>query len=193
MATQNPPICLNDGVIPDTVKKIDVPKTKIPYSNTLNKHKRAGSTGTTGDESYTTDSEDEEKEESSYEHVNIVCNGMFTYHDDENDLKKKGKNPLELSETTMDHHLKDKISWETLSSSESSSDSTKDFTEIGVDKNELINRLQEELRLAQNELKLRDEEIVRLTRIRTDVEAEIEDLTASLFQVCIMNNYYNEI
>lgn len=46
-----------------------------------------------------------------------------------------------------------------------------------------FSRLQNELRDAHQELKLRDEEVVRLSRIRQDVEAELEDLTASLFQV----------
>ncbi|CAH0769465.1 unnamed protein product [Bemisia tabaci] len=43
-------------------------------------------------------------------------------------------------------------------------------------------RLQDELRRANEELKLRDEEVTRLSRIRQEVEAELEDLTASLFQ-----------
>lgn len=43
-------------------------------------------------------------------------------------------------------------------------------------------RLQDELKKAHEELKLRDEEVTRLSRIRKEVEAELEDLTASLFQ-----------
>uniref|UniRef100_A0A0A9YQ53 Guanine nucleotide exchange factor for Rab-3A n=1 Tax=Lygus hesperus TaxID=30085 RepID=A0A0A9YQ53_LYGHE len=43
-------------------------------------------------------------------------------------------------------------------------------------------RLQDELRKAHDELKLRDEEVSRLTRIRSEVESELEELTASLFQ-----------
>ncbi|XP_076273781.1 guanine nucleotide exchange factor for Rab-3A-like isoform X1 [Rhynchophorus ferrugineus] len=43
-------------------------------------------------------------------------------------------------------------------------------------------RLQDELRQANRLLKLRDEELARVNRIRLDVEAELEDLTASLFQ-----------
>lgn len=43
-------------------------------------------------------------------------------------------------------------------------------------------RLEEELRKANETLKLRDEEVSRLSRIRADVEAELEELTASLFQ-----------
>lgn len=44
-------------------------------------------------------------------------------------------------------------------------------------------RLEEELKKANETLKLRDEEVSRLSRIRADVEAELEELTASLFQV----------
>jgi len=44
-------------------------------------------------------------------------------------------------------------------------------------------RLQEELKSAHQELLLRDEEVARLSRIREQVEAELEELTASLFQV----------
>jgi len=44
-------------------------------------------------------------------------------------------------------------------------------------------RLEEELKKANETLKLRDEEVSRLSRIRADVESELEELTASLFQV----------
>lgn len=50
-------------------------------------------------------------------------------------------------------------------------------------KEQAFARLQNELKEAHQELKLRDEEVSRLSRIRQDVEAELEDLTASLFQV----------
>ncbi|XP_050429679.1 guanine nucleotide exchange factor for Rab-3A-like [Adelges cooleyi] len=43
-------------------------------------------------------------------------------------------------------------------------------------------RLEEELRKANETLKLRDEEVSRLNRIRSDVESELQELTASLFQ-----------
>merc|ERR1712240_714106 len=41
---------------------------------------------------------------------------------------------------------------------------------------------QEELTQAQSELKLKEEQVLKLSRIRDDVERELEDLTASLFQ-----------
>ncbi|KAF4529249.1 hypothetical protein B566_EDAN017707 [Ephemera danica] len=46
-----------------------------------------------------------------------------------------------------------------------------------------VERLGEQLTVARQELRLRDEEVARLSRIRTEVEAELEELTASLFQV----------
>lgn len=52
-------------------------------------------------------------------------------------------------------------------------------------KEQAFARLQEELRKAHQELKLKDEEVSRLTRIREDVERELEELTASLFQVML--------
>lgn len=38
------------------------------------------------------------------------------------------------------------------------------------------------MQLAGKELKVKDEEVTRLSRIRQDVEAELQELTASLFQ-----------
>ncbi|XP_043473340.1 guanine nucleotide exchange factor for Rab-3A-like [Leptopilina heterotoma] len=49
-------------------------------------------------------------------------------------------------------------------------------------KEQAVAKLQEELKRAHEELKLKDEEVSRLSRIRQDVEAELEELTASLFQ-----------
>lgn len=55
---------------------------------------------------------------------------------------------------------------------------------LSVDKR-LFGRLQEELTQAQSLLKLKEEQVVKLSRIRDDIEGEMEDLTASLFQVII--------
>jgi GDP/GTP exchange factor Sec2p. len=57
-----------------------------------------------------------------------------------------------------------------------------DRTVAGV-KEQAFARLQEELSKAHQQLRLRDEEVNRLSRIREEVEAELEELTASLFQV----------
>ncbi|XP_076683366.1 guanine nucleotide exchange factor for Rab-3A isoform X4 [Andrena cerasifolii] len=49
-------------------------------------------------------------------------------------------------------------------------------------KEHAVAKLQDELKKAHEELKLKDEEVTRLSRIKQDVEAELEELTASLFQ-----------
>ena len=74
-----------------------------------------------------------------------------------------------------------------------------DRTVAGV-KEQAFARLQEELSKAHQELRLRDEEVNRLSRIREEVEAELEELTASLFQVCtitrrslVCNRYCSEL
>jgi guanine nucleotide exchange factor for rab-3A len=45
-----------------------------------------------------------------------------------------------------------------------------------------LTRLEQELKKSQQNLKLKDEEIAKLSRIRTQVESELEDLTVSLFE-----------
>ena len=50
----------------------------------------------------------------------------------------------------------------------------------------LFGRLQAELTQAQSQLELKEEQIVKLSRIRDDIEGEMEDLTASLFQVILV-------
>jgi len=50
-------------------------------------------------------------------------------------------------------------------------------------KDRVIDRLETLLHTANQELRLKDEEVARLTNLRTEVEAELEELTASLFQV----------
>ena len=57
---------------------------------------------------------------------------------------------------------------------------------LSVDKR-LFGRLQDELNQAQSQLKVKEEQVVKLSRIRDDVEREMEDLTASLFQVKRLN------
>ncbi|KAG9475706.1 hypothetical protein GDO78_003881 [Eleutherodactylus coqui] len=47
--------------------------------------------------------------------------------------------------------------------------------------------LRDELLKAQKELKLRDEECERLSKVREQLEQELEELTASLFEVQLDN------
>jgi Rab-3A-interacting protein len=49
-------------------------------------------------------------------------------------------------------------------------------------KEQAYHKMLSELKRAQNELKLRDEEVAKLSRIREEVESELEDLTVSLFE-----------
>lgn len=182
------------------------------YSSLVNKHthKRAGSTGTTGDESYTTDEEDnvesEEPECSIKDHVTSklfnhdhndfgLISDISTITDkvervsamhrnssdssvysdlglekcvDEIDLAYAGKNRHESDEGDCKGASGDPADW---------SRSVVEAKEIA------FARLQQDLKIAHQELRLRDEEVSKLSRIRQDVESELEDLTASLFQV----------
>jgi len=61
------------------------------------------------------------------------------------------------------------------------SDSASFTSYLAVDR-QVFGKLQEELTSAQSELRLKEEQVTKLSRIRDDVEAELEDLTASLFE-----------
>ena len=61
-------------------------------------------------------------------------------------------------------------------------DSSKKKSINSPEKRVSVEELQSALQSMQNKLLLKDEEIARLSRIREDVEAELEDLTASLFE-----------
>ena len=47
-----------------------------------------------------------------------------------------------------------------------------------------LDKLQAELKAAHVQLEAKEEQVAKLSRIRDEVEAELEELTASLFQVC---------
>lgn len=63
----------------------------------------------------------------------------------------------------------------------------KSVTEV---KEHAFTKLEEELQHAREILKLRDEEVTRLSRIKDDMETEIQELTASLFQVAYIRVAY---
>ena len=65
----------------------------------------------------------------------------------------------------------------TCQSTMSLSNTTTDFA-----KSEPFLKLEAELENAQKELQLKEEEVIKLSRIRDDVESEMQELTASLFQ-----------
>ena len=54
----------------------------------------------------------------------------------------------------------------------------------------LVLRLQEELTAAKAVLENKDEQIDKLSKIRDAVESELQELTASLFQVLETTNYF---
>lgn len=73
-----------------------VPKS-TGYVSIINKHRRAGSTGTTGDESTTTDDDNEDRE--NKDEVDFKeTNGMYEYEEELKDELKNGENIEELLE-----------------------------------------------------------------------------------------------
>ncbi|XP_018573257.1 uncharacterized protein LOC108912503, partial [Anoplophora glabripennis] len=185
-----------------------VPKT---VGNLL-KHKRAGSTGTTGDESYTTDEEDNvDIDEPDITIRDHVTRKLFNDHDPgtfgsfsdiatitdkvrhlgvmhRNSSDSSVYSDLGIEKCTDELAAYDEISGYEMKDNDSDTKSGAsgdqiDWSRSVVEvKEQAFLRLQNELKEANKELKLRDQELTRLSRIRQDVEAELEDLTASLFQ-----------
>lgn len=186
---------LNEGLLM-------VPKT-AGCIITTNKHKRTSSNGTTGDEACTTDDEEIYIDEPDIAIKNDVTRKLFKNHDpgafgsfsdiatitdkvrhlsvmhrnSSDSSVYSEKCPEELDEISS-YELKD----DSDSKSGSSSADPADWSSTMV-KEQAFLRLQHELKEANHELKVRDQELNRLSRIRQDVESELEDLTASLFQV----------
>ncbi|XP_031340520.1 guanine nucleotide exchange factor for Rab-3A-like [Photinus pyralis] len=200
MKTDQSIIMDSDGSVSIGKGLLMTPKT-VGYQYVVSKHKRAGSTGTTGDESYTTDEEDNVDDEpdcSIKEHVtsklfdnhehDFAYSDIATIADKVEHLSVMHRNSSDSSvysdlglDKTDELHLQypnlcatncykrkdDQVTW------------TRSAAEV---KEQTFAKLQKELQEAHQELKLRDEEVNRLSRIRQDVETELEDLTASLFQ-----------
>lgn len=175
------------------------------FANLINKHKRAGSTGTTGDESYTTDEEDnveiDEPDCSIKDHITSKLfnrtnsdfdslSDIATIADKVGAINVKHRNSSDSS-VYSDLGLDKVDNLDTISflnqdgNSCASGDQSTWGRSVVEMKEQTFARLQNELKEAHQELRLRDEEVNRLSRIRQDVEAELEDLTASLFQVRI--------
>ncbi|KAK5643829.1 hypothetical protein RI129_007674 [Pyrocoelia pectoralis] len=180
------------------------PKT-VGYQYVVGKHKRAGSTGTTGDESYTTDEEDNVDDEpdcSIKEHVTSKLYDNhehdFTYSDiatiaDKVEhlgvMHRNSSDSSVYSDLGLDKadelHSYDNLQYSNLCAKNcyKRKDDDVSWTRSAAEvKEQTFSKLQKELQEAHQELKLRDEEVNRLSRIRQDVETELEDLTASLFQ-----------
>ncbi|XP_018326399.1 guanine nucleotide exchange factor for Rab-3A [Agrilus planipennis] len=182
------------------------PKT-AGLSYLTNKHKRAGSTGTTGDESYTTDDEDcdeiDEGECSIKEHVTkkLYQNHDYTDFGSFSDIatitdkvtcsgsmQRNSSDSSVYSDLGLDKCVDELSTYEDQypclngQTCASECENHVDWGRSVEAKEQALARLQKDLREAHQELKLKDEEVTRLSRIRKDVEAELEELTASLFQ-----------
>lgn len=165
--------------------------------------------GTTGDESYTTDDE-EDIDEPDITIKDHVTRNLFNNHD-------PGTFGCFSDISTITDKVSRHLSVMNRNSSDSSVYSDKYVEELGLDEKGLCSddkdhdsdnksgasgsdrgnwtlpvvevkeqsflRLQNELIEANQELKLRDQELTRLNRMQQNVESELEDLTASLFQV----------
>lgn len=185
------------------------------YTSLINKHKRAGSTGTTGDESYTTDEEDniepDEPDCSIKDHVTSklfnhdhndfgLMSDISTITDKVEHISVMHRNSSDSSvysdlglEKCVDEMGLDYVGKQEqdenvadLSVEKGASGDRVNSDRTPIEQNDLsCARLQQQLSVAHQELRLKDEEVNRLSRIRQDVESELEDLTASLFQVSL--------
>ncbi|XP_030762139.1 guanine nucleotide exchange factor for Rab-3A-like [Sitophilus oryzae] len=159
-----------------------------------NQHKRVGSTGTTGDESYSSDEEDNVEIEPDITIRDHVTRKLFQDREISDKVRGFGINDRNSSDSSMYSDLDlEKCDLEVISSFDLKDDSDSKSGASGSDqvdwsgsvvpcKDQILVGLQEELKQATRQLKLKDEELARVNRIRQDVEAELEDLTASLFQ-----------
>ncbi|GLV37290.1 hypothetical protein CBL_10743 [Carabus blaptoides fortunei] len=206
MKTVNHSTVLDSGIITSVRNGslLMAPVKPTGYISLINKHRRAGSTGTTGDESYTTDEDDIPDEpdcairdvKDLKEHVTNGVYGEFTRDGGSSpevgeERKSSGRIPeiavhgdadLELRAKPVLQHHQALVLNGTKDDQHDETDSWDRGRGVVEVKEQALARLQSELRDAHQELRLRDEEVVRLSRIRQDVESELEDLTASLFQ-----------
>ncbi|XP_024085525.1 guanine nucleotide exchange factor for Rab-3A-like [Cimex lectularius] len=106
-------------------------------------------------------------------------NGFGLTNDE--DVHKNGGMPISPPKSIENQNKADDFNDAVQDSGLESAASSWDRTLAEVKEHTFI-RLQDELKKAQEELKLRDEEVSRLNRIRSEVESELEELTASLFQ-----------
>ncbi|CAG9860922.1 unnamed protein product [Phyllotreta striolata] len=163
---------LNDGlvIIPTNVRCL--------VKNPLADHRRTGSTGTTGDESYTTD-DDDDVDEPDITIKDHVTRGLYDISTiaDKVTIDRNSSDSSMFSDKFVEELDKDR-------DSDAKSASGSEWSSTGVVQvgEQSYLRLQNELREANQELRLRDVELNRLNRLQRNVEAELEDLTASLFQ-----------
>lgn len=225
-------------------------------SYNVNTHKRAGSTGTTGDESYTTEEEEDNNETDevdftikehltnklydnsdffgSYSNISTISDQVTVLHrngsfiagcdferisntsdgsdkksSDSSDIpKNSSSNSLACSDgdraqfSNVTPPLSSQSSSAKFGDSNASdcdepfaktvlkrnSSDSSEYSDLGDDLNDVLHEetkenLREQLNFVKKELEMKNEEIERLGRIKLDVQTELEDLTASLFEV----------
>ncbi|XP_057662341.1 guanine nucleotide exchange factor for Rab-3A-like [Diorhabda carinulata] len=171
-----------------------VPNNVRCLSKTVTEHRRMGSTGTTGDESYTTDDEDD-VDEPDITIKDHVTRKLFNNHDpgtfgcfsDISTITDKVRHLSVMHRNSSDSSVYSDKYAEELCLDDKNHDSAASSNcscanASDESKEQSFERLRSELKEANQVLKLRDQELSRLSRIRQDVESELEDLTASLFQ-----------
>ncbi|XP_060531102.1 guanine nucleotide exchange factor for Rab-3A-like [Cylas formicarius] len=161
-----------------------------------NKHKRASSTGTTGtgDESFTSDDEEnleiEETDITIRDHVtrrlfegrSYKCPALDKQVEHRNSSDSSMYSDLDLEKCDLEVISQFDLKDDSDKSFESNSDQVDWSGSVMQGKDTIVNGLRDELKQVTRQLNLKDEELARVNRIRQDVETELEDLTASLFQ-----------
>ncbi|XP_050296039.1 guanine nucleotide exchange factor for Rab-3A-like [Anthonomus grandis grandis] len=173
----------------------------MALNHKIQKHKRVGSTGTTGDESYSSDEEDNV----DLENGDVTLRNQMGRHgySDRAGYAYSAVNTITEKALMSDRNSSDssmysdldleKCDLEVISAFDIKDDSDNKSAASGSDqidwsgsvvscKDHIVLGLQDELKQVHRQLKVKDEELARVNRIRQDVEAELEDLTASLFQ-----------
>ncbi|XP_066257978.1 guanine nucleotide exchange factor for Rab-3A-like [Euwallacea similis] len=170
----------------------------------VHNHKRVGSTGTTGEDSYSSDDDDNlepdnpdvtlrdhvtrqlfnDRPEYGYSAISTISDKVRCISvTNRNSSDSSMCSDLDMEKCDLDvitsFDLKDDCD---SKSATSGGDQVDWSTSVVSCKDQLVLDLQDELKQASKQLIIKDEELARANRIKQDVEAELEDLTASLFQ-----------
>ena len=117
-----------------------------------------------------------------WEKVKVKMNKK--YDELEKELGIKLMQKVKLDKDLDDSSPETESASTSLSSSSSMTSLSENNTQVSLNKqaDQSSSRLERELKRSQQNLKLKDEEIAKLSRIRGQVETELEDLTISLFE-----------
>ncbi|KAL1509657.1 hypothetical protein ABEB36_004363 [Hypothenemus hampei] len=167
----------------------------------IHNHKRVGSTGTTGDESYSSDEEDNveidpdvtirdhitrqlfnDEPEYEYRAVDTISDNIRRISvTDRNSSDSSMYSDIDLEKCDLEMISSFDLKDESDSKSAPSGSDQIDFSK-SIASSRTVTELQDQLKQVTRQLKNKDEELARVNRSKQDVEAELEDLTASLFQ-----------